>query len=83
VGLGLAFCRCEKCSHGLGALKRSSKPLSGKQQAEGASGQVTPSSSGRNPPTSDPQSRKESFTVTQFQINILDLTCRYPSFVTL
>jgi len=39
VGLGLAFCRCEKCSHGLGALKRSSEPLSGRRQAEGASGQ--------------------------------------------
>ena len=39
MGLGLVFCRYERCSHGLVGLKRSSELLSGRQQAEGASGQ--------------------------------------------
>ena len=30
------FCQCEKCSHGLVALRRSSELPSGRQQAEGA-----------------------------------------------
>ena len=43
------FCRCERCSHGWVASRRSSEPPSGRQQAEGASGQGDPFLFGKEP----------------------------------
>ena len=90
----LAICRCEKCSHGLVALKRSSELLSGRQQVEGASGQGNAFLSGKEParvrssaPSSSPSNPswlgKESFTMTQFRFSILASAYRYPSFAML